>query len=112
MLWSMGESKTAVQVEYPYFEQSEPLVFTDGGTYVETDHEFTANTTVEWNHGLGEIVTALLDHGLAVTALVEHDSAPWCALPGQMVADDRGEWRLSDRPQRLAATYTLQARKT
>ncbi|WP_145227800.1 class I SAM-dependent methyltransferase [Rudaeicoccus suwonensis] len=112
MLWSMGESETAVQVEYPYFEQSEPLVFTDGGTYVETDHQFTANTTVEWNHGLGEIVTALLDHGFAITALVEHDSAPWCALPGQMVADDRGEWRLSDRPQRLAATYTLQARKT
>ena len=30
---------------------------TEGGTYVETDAEFVHNTTHEWNHGLGEIVT-------------------------------------------------------
>ena len=27
----------------------------------------------EWNHGLGEIVTALLDHGMQLTTFVEHD---------------------------------------
>ena len=37
-----------------------------------------------WNHGLGEIVTALLDNGLRLTELTEHDSVPWEALPGQM----------------------------
>ena len=36
---------------------------------------------------------------------------PWDALPGQMTSDDRGEYRLTDRPERLAATYTLRARK-
>ena len=33
----------------------------EGGTYVETDVVFTHNRTHEWNHGLGEIVTALLE---------------------------------------------------
>jgi hypothetical protein len=28
-----------------------------------------------------------------------------------MVADERGEYRLRDQPARLAASYTLQARK-
>ena len=53
------------------------------GTYVETDVVFTANTTHEWNHGLGEIVTALIAQGLQITGLVEHDSVPWEALRGR-----------------------------
>jgi hypothetical protein len=44
-----------------------------------------------------------------LTGLVEHDSVPWLALPGQMQRIDGGEWRLTDRPQRLAHSYTLQA---
>ena len=56
-------------------------------------------------------MTALFDNGLALTGLTEHDSAPWNALPGQMNVDNQGEWRLSKQPERLAATYTLQAVK-
>jgi hypothetical protein len=86
------------------------MVFDQGGTYVETDVEFTVNRTHEWNHGLGEIVTAVLDAGLELTALEEHTSVPWDALPGRMVRDETDdEWRLADRPARLPLTYTLQA---
>jgi SAM-dependent methyltransferase len=95
-------------VEHPYFERDEPSVWEEGGTYVQTDVEFTANRTLEWNHGLGEIVTALLDAGMTITGLVEHDSVPWEALPGQMELLDNDEWRLADRPWRLAHSYTLQ----
>jgi SAM-dependent methyltransferase len=98
-------------VDYPYFERPEPSVWTEDGTYVETDATFTHNTTHSWNHGLGEIVTALIAHGLDLTMLVEHDSAPWAAIPGQVTKDDAGEWRLTDRPWRLAQTFTLQAVK-
>ena len=113
VLWSLADARDdgLLVVEYSYFEQAEPLVWDEPGTYVETDVEFTANVTHEWNHGLGEIVTAVLDAGLELTALVEHDSVPWEALVGQMTRDDRGEWRLTDRPERLPHTYTLQAVK-
>ena len=66
---------------------------------------------IEWNHGLGEIVTALLDHGMRLTTLVEHDSVPWEAMPGQMEPIGGGEYRLVDRPERLPHTYTLTARQ-
>lgn len=66
-------------------------------------------TTHEWNHGLGEIITALLGQGLRLEGLTEHDSASWEAIAGQMVCDVAGEWRLSHQPEQLAATYTLQA---
>ena len=112
MLFAIDESHLdRLVVDHPYFQREEPLVFEDGGTYVETEVQFSHNVTHEWNHGLGETVTAVLDAGMDLTGLVEHDSVPWEAIPGQMSVDATGEWRLHDRPWRLAASYTLQARK-
>ncbi len=111
MLWSLAEPREdgLLVVDAPYFEREEPDLWTEGGTYVETDVEFVHNTTASWNHGLGEIVTALLDRGFTLTMLVEHDSVPWDALPGQMERLPGGEFRLADRPWRVPHSYTLQA---
>ena len=112
MLWSLDETRPGVlAVEYPYFERAEPMIFEDEGTYVRTDAVFTQNRTHSWNHGLGEMITALLAEGMELTGLVEHDSVPWEALPGQMEQIGGGEWRLADRPWRLPHSYTLQAVK-
>jgi len=111
MLWALDDARPdgLLVVEYPYFERPEPMVFDEAGTYVETDVVFTHNRTHEWNHGLGEIVSALMSAGMDLTGLAEHDSVPWDALPGQMERIGGGEWRLADRPWRLPHTYTLQA---
>ncbi len=114
MLWALDETRkdSALAVEYPYFERKEPNVWSEGGTYVDTDVTFSHNTALDWNHGLGELITALLSRGLRLTGFVEHDSAPWDALPGHSEKDpETGEYRLADRPWRLAQTYTLQAVK-
>jgi hypothetical protein len=113
MLWSIDETRGdgVLAVDFSYFEREEPLVWDQDTTYVDTDVRFQNNITHQWNHGLGEIVTALLSEGFELTMLQEHDSAPWNALPGFTVADDRGEFRLADRPWRVPHTYTLQARK-
>ena len=111
MLWALADVRPdgLLVVDYPYFERAEPTIWDEGGTYVETDMEFEHNVTHEWNHGLGEIVSALLEQGLRITGLVEHDSVPWEALPGLMERLPNGEWRLVDRPWRLPHSYTLQA---
>jgi SAM-dependent methyltransferase len=113
MLWTLDDERPddLLVVDYPYFERAEPTQFDQQGTYVETDVTFASTVSHEWNHGLGEIVTAVLDAGLELTMLVEHDTVPWEALPGHMdVVGDR-EWRLRDRPWRLPHSYTLQAVK-
>jgi len=114
MMWALPDPRPdgLLALQHPYFEQVEPEIWTEGGTYVATDAKFVHNTTHSWNHGLGETVTALIDAGMAITGLAEHDSAPWDALPGQMTLLANGEWQLTDRPERLAHTYTLQAVKT
>lgn len=112
VLWSIDESRPDhLTIGYPYFETPEPMVFAEAGTYVETTGEITSTVTHEWNHGLGQIVGALLTAGLTLTELVEHDSVPWEALPGRMFRDEGGEWRLTQHPERLPLSYTLQARK-
>jgi SAM-dependent methyltransferase len=111
VLWSLDYDRTdgLLVLSEPYFEQAEPQIYEDLGTYVDTDVQFTHNTTHEWNHGIGEIVTALLQAGLTITGLVEHRSVPWEALRGRMTLIPGDEWQLSDRPERLPHTYTLQA---
>ncbi len=112
MLWALDDERPdELVVRFPYFEQPEPLVYDSDLTYVETGTRFSATRAAVWNHGIGEIVTALCARGMAVTALEEHRSVPWNALPGQMVRADDGEWHLAAAPARLAASYTLQAEK-
>lgn len=110
MLGGMEVVDGRVERPYPYFRQPEPLVFTDTQTYVETDTELKALPGHEWAHSIGEVVQAALDHDLVVTSLAEHDSVPWNALPGHMSLDaEAGEWRMSDHPERVAASFTLTA---
>lgn len=113
-LWAVADPLPAdgrLELGFPYFETEEPLVWDDGSTYVETDHVFEHTVTHEWNHGLGEIVTSLLEEGLRLDTLVEHDSVPWEAFPGHMDTLPGGEYRLRDRPWRLPHSYTISATK-
>jgi hypothetical protein len=65
MTWALDEARTdGLVAEYPYFERPEPMVFDDDGTYVQTDAMFEHNRIHSWNHGLAEIVTALMDADL------------------------------------------------
>jgi SAM-dependent methyltransferase len=111
VLWALDyENPDLLALEFPYFQTVAPLVEDEEQTYVVTQETLQNRTTHTWNHGLGEVVTALLERGLRVTQLIEHDSVPWNPLPTQM--SRRGaEWVLSDRPERLPLTYTLQAVK-
>ena len=47
------------------------------GVGLARDQVFVTKTTHEWNHGLGEIVSALLAAGMRLTLLQEHDTVPW-----------------------------------
>ena len=112
VLWSLADPRPdgLLVIQTPYFEQPEPTVWDEDGTYVSTDHQFRNTVSHDWSHGLAEVLTSVLDAGLVVTELTEHDTVPWNARPGEMVEID-GEWRMRDRPERFPCSYTLQARK-
>ena len=111
VLWSLEWERAddLLVLHEPYFETADGTVYDEPGTYVDTDVVFEHNTTHEWNHGLGEIVTALLEAGLTITGLKEHTTVPWDGLGGQMRRLADGEYQVRDAPERLPHTYTLQA---
>jgi SAM-dependent methyltransferase len=113
VLWALADigDDGRLVIEFPYVEREEPTVWDEPGTYVETDTEFEHTVTQEWNHGLGEIVTALLEQGLRLDMLVEHDSVPFDPFPGHFEEVADGEFRLKDRPWRLPHSYTIRATK-
>jgi SAM-dependent methyltransferase len=110
-MWTLDERRTddLLAIEYPYFEAAGAVAFDEPGTYVTTDAEFEHTLTWSWNHGLGEIVTAVMDAGMRLTMLEEHLSIPWRPLGQGMDQGGDGEWRIADRPLRVPLTYTLQA---
>jgi len=110
MLAALEDERTDPQlvVERPYFEQAEPSRWDAEPSWLADAQPVTPY--YDWNHGLGEVVSALLDAGLTIEQLREHRTCLWQALPF-MVEDAQGWWRLPDRAERLPLMYSIRARK-
>jgi SAM-dependent methyltransferase len=112
VLFSLDDERAddLLAVEYPYFESAGVRWDTDV-SYVEHEGRLEHTTTIEFNHGLAQIITAVLDAGMDLVAIEEHDTVPWNALGHLMEEVPGGEFRLRDRPDRVPMSFTLQARK-
>ena len=111
VLWSLEDEREDQQlvIGLPYFEMSEPKRWDTAPAW---DKQRTVPTThYVWQHGLGEIVSALIEAGLTIQFLKEHRTCLWQALHF-MVQDGDGWWRLPDRPERLPLMYSIRALKT
>jgi SAM-dependent methyltransferase len=74
--------------------------YTDGPPLTE------ATKSYEWAHGLGEVITALVDAGITVQSLRESDEIPWPRWPHMVPAAD-GFWRLPDAEPKIPLCYAL-----
>ncbi len=112
VLWSLGDPRSdqLLVIDHPYFETA-GIHFSEPQSYVDHDEPLTSPDIIHFNHGLAEVITALLDAGMSLTAIEEHDSAPGRPLDDMMEHVGQGEYRLSVHPARLPATYTVQATK-
>jgi SAM-dependent methyltransferase len=96
-------------VEYPYFHEA-PLVWDEPGSYADQAARTTANRTQEWNHGLGEVVSSVIDAGLVVAHLHELDQTLFPRWPF-LVRDESGAYRMPPGRPSLPLMYTLRAEK-
>jgi SAM-dependent methyltransferase len=87
-----GVAPGELRLTYPYWEHVEPLTFEVKGSYADPTADVGDLTEHGWDHGLGEIVTALIDAGLRIEKLVEHPFLDWKA--DFLAEDGHGEWRL------------------
>ena len=87
-----GVEPGELRLVYPYWEHATPLTFEVKGSYADRDAEVHDQVEHSWDHGLGEIVTALIEAGLVITALVEHPFLDWKV--DFLVEDEAGKYRL------------------
>jgi SAM-dependent methyltransferase len=97
-------------VRYPYFHDVDaPMSWEEGGTYADLDATTGHDSTVEWTHGLGAVVTAVVDAGLTVELLRELDHT---LFPRWPFLERRGaEYHLPEGVPPIPLMYTLRARR-
>ncbi len=103
-----------LRLAYPYFETAQPQHWVGDGDYADASASLQHRDSYEWNHSLGEIVTAVIEAGLQIEFLREQEWTVYRALPW-LVETERGIWRLPKRDgapdQRAPLMFSLRASK-
>jgi len=74
-----GVGPGELRLAYPYWEHRDPLVFDVQGSYADPSADVGEQHEHGWDHGLGEIVTALIEAGLQLEWLRESPELDWGA---------------------------------
>lgn len=99
-----GEGRPGLHFPYFHggtFDDEEPVDYADPSTPLRNAR------THQFFHPLGDVVTALIDAGLRLEWLHEHEGVAWCAFKCLVEGPDRF-WRWPDKPW-LPLSYSLQA---
>lgn len=99
------------EVRYDYFTRPGGERVAVEGSYAQTDAATAHNETVEWNHDLGSVVTALIRAGMEIRELRESDASYTQRFPLMERGDDR-RWRKPPNRPNLPMMYTLRAVKS
>lgn len=90
----------------PYLGRA-PLIVIDSHDYADPTARLANATTHQWLHPLSDVVTALIEAGLRLDWLHEHDRVPW-RMFDCLVRDAAGLYRWPNRPW-LPLAYSLRA---
>ena len=86
----------------PYFQQPEPMTWEDDGSYVAVPDgtpPIARTRNHQWNHAVGEILTAVLRAGLVLDEVAETRVSAWCRWPDLMEPCEGG-YRFADPAMR------------
>lgn len=103
------EDETKIALANPYFFSETPDSVEMTGSYATGNQGQTASFYI-WNHGLGEVVTSLIDAGLTIEYLHEFPFAARAKFPFMEKGED-GWWRLPEGYPQIPFLFSLMARK-
>jgi len=109
--WALDQDRDdqLLVLGYPYFE-GRMQTWDEDFSYLG-DATLTHTVSHEWNHGLGEIFTALLRRGFVIKLFEEHRVLPW-RMHSWMEEDAAGWFRFpEDVRDQVPLMYSLVAEK-
>lgn len=105
-LW-MSQIGPDLLPRYSYFNAG-PISEVSSGTYAERSAQLSLKEH-GWNHPVADVVNALLEAGLVIERLGEHDASPWDVFPN-MERGAGGGWRFTAAPGMVPLLFSLVAR--
>lgn len=96
------------KVAYNYFN-SGAILETETGTYADKNAEISQDYMI-WNHGMGEVLTALIKNKLEINSLEEFDYSPYNCLK-DMLEVEPGKYRIAHLENRIPMVYAVMATK-
>ena len=106
VVWMFDDDFT--EVKYPY-HNAEPIVEEESGTYADRDADIQIRS-ISWNHGLGEVVSALLKAGLQIESFNEYDYSPYNCFNGT-VEFEPGKFRIEKLGDKIPMVYSVVAKQ-
>lgn len=110
-VYMLDEEHGALVHRYPWRTPCEaPNVFEAEVTYAGDPTPLASRMTYEWTHPLGDIISALVDAGLSITRVREHELLPYQHFKMMVDAGDR-IFRLPKGIPAIPLSVTIEARK-
>jgi ubiquinone/menaquinone biosynthesis C-methylase UbiE len=101
-MWNDERSK----IEYNYFNTEAPIIVQEKGTYADPDAE-VERTEYSWNHGMSEIISALLKAGLELEEFHEYPFSNYNVFPKMKPAGE-GRWVFDELGEKVPYMYSLE----
>ena len=108
IVWMFDFLQSPPKLTYPYL-QSEAIYEEYSGTYTNNDANIISKE-YGWNHGLGEVVSALTKPGLHIEFLHEHEKSPYDCLP-EMEKTEDGMYLLKKHKRMFPLLFSIKATK-
>jgi SAM-dependent methyltransferase len=110
MLFEQEGPDAPILPTYDYFQNPGPLVSFAATSYTSDPDPIAHTEMHEWIHPIGAVVTALIEAGMALDWVHEHDRVAWRMFPCLQEGGDR-MWRMPAGRPSLPLAYSLRARK-
>ncbi|WP_298263825.1 bifunctional 2-polyprenyl-6-hydroxyphenol methylase/3-demethylubiquinol 3-O-methyltransferase UbiG [uncultured Lutibacter sp.] len=108
IVWMFDFLQTPPKLAYPYLNK-EVIYEEYKGTYTNSDASIISKE-YGWNHGLGEVVSALTNAGLQIEFLHEFEKSPYNSFPDMEMTDD-GLFILKENQRMFPLLYSIRATK-
>jgi len=106
IVWMFDYTQKSPQMVYGY-HQKDVIYEEYTGTYADPSSNMISKE-YGWNHGLGDVITALAEAGLQIEYLNELDESPYNVFPG-LIENEEGMFELPGKMYPLL--FELSARK-
>lgn len=102
IVWMFDEDFSKIAYRYA---NGDPIVEIEEGTYTDRDANISLES-VSWNHGLGDVINALINNGLTIKALHEYDYSPYdCFNKTTKIAERK--YRIEHLGDKIPMVYAI-----